>query len=430
MLPVILVGVVVFFTLGGLVAWNIGNLLEIHPDQLHDARLMLGLLVIGHGMVLFGTPFMVGLHVRQKFVWLNVIRLGEQLLRMSLLFVFLFGVSTSVLWVVVSTVIALLTASSVQLLFSRRMVPELRFERAACRWSLTRELTSFGAWTMLGNLVYRIRTSADVIVLNKLSTPVDVNSFHVGMIPDRQMDGLVSVASITMQPALTAMHATNRDDRLRNAYVRGNRYYLWLALAVAAPLFVFARELAFLYTKGKYLEAAVVLTFISARYPLNYASEMLYQVSMAKARIRGFFTVVSISGLIHIAVTITLVGVYGMGVRGVAYTAFGMAVVVQLGVLWPMGLRLLDLPFRRYLRDTLLPGYLPAAAAVLVGFGAKALLHPHSWLTVGVGVLACGVTHLAMVVLVSRPDDRRDAAQVYAKIRGRFARRDAAGPAE
>ena len=57
---------------------------------------------------------------------------------------------------------------------------------------------------------------------------------------------------MALQPVLTAMHATDRHDVLANAYLRGNRYYLWVAFAVAAPLMVFANDLVQLYTEGKY----------------------------------------------------------------------------------------------------------------------------------------------------------------------------------
>ncbi|MFP3942320.1 MAG: lipopolysaccharide biosynthesis protein [Alphaproteobacteria bacterium] len=425
MLPLILASVFGFWALGGIVTLNVERLLDIDPSQLTNARLMLGLMIFSHGIVLLAMPFSVGLHVRQKFVWLSFIKVGEQILRLVLMLILLFEVSTSVHWVVVATQTAVLTAMGVTVLISIRLIPELRFERRAFRRSTMKELSSFGGWMMLGSLLYRIRTSADVILLNKLSSAVDVNAFHVGRLPDRQMDVLLRLVSITMQPSLVAMHAVNRHESLRRAFLRGNRYYLWATLAVAVPLFVFAEDLVILYAGETYLLAAIVLKARCAAYPFVYANEMLYLVCMAKARIRTFFIIASSAAMVHILAALILVGEYGMGAAGVAWASLAVAVLSQLLLLWPLGMRMLDLPFRRFLQETLLPGYLPAAGALAAGYAAKTVLAPESWLGVSMGVAGCFLVYVALMAVFGAPEDRKDVLILFRHMKTRLRPRTA-----
>lgn len=422
MMPLTAAGGLIFLILGGLSTWMLGSVLTIHSDQLDEARIMTGLLVGAHALLLFSAPFTVGLHVRQKFIWLNLIALGEQLLRAALLFGLLFGVSTQVLWLVVASVFSSMAAEGVKIVFSRRLIPELRFERAAFHLSTTRELTSFGVWTMLGNLLYRIRTSADVIILNRLGTAADVTAFYVGTIPDRQMDAAVQAASTAIQPALTAMHATDRHESLRRAYLRGNRYYLWIALSAAVPLIVYAEELIRLYVGEAYILAAVVLAVTSARYPLNYATEMLYRIALATAQIRGFFLFRSAASVIQLSTTIVLVGHFEMGVLGAVYSSLAVSVVSQLGFVWPMGLRMVKLSFSRYFRETLLPGYLPAVAAAIAALAVKRVLPPESWLEFAANGIVCLAVYTLAVFVCSRPEDRRDLAKSIERVKVIFRR--------
>ena len=420
MFPLILVSVLGFWTLGGFFALNVGHLLRIEPEQVPYAQQMLGLMVFGHGIVLLAMPFSVGLHVRQKFIWLNLIKLGEQVLRLLLLMFFLFEVSTSVHWVVVSTQIAVLTAMGVTVLVSMRLIPELRFVRSAFRRATMRQLSSFGGWMMLGSLLYRIRNSADVIILNKLSTAVDVNAFHVGRLPDRQMDVLLTLVSINMQPPLIAMHAADREESLRRAYLRGNRYHLWITLAVGVPLFVFAKELVILYAGETYLLAAIVLQLRCASYPFIYANHMLNLVCLAKARVRTFFLIVSAGAVVHLVTAYILAGEYGMGAAGVAFASFSVAVAIQLLFLWPMGLRILSLPFKRFVKETLVPGYVPTAGALAAGYGLRNALVPESFLAVGLSVAGCLVVYVLLMAVFSAPEDRKDVLILFRHIRGRF----------
>lgn len=420
MFPLIAVAVLGFWALGGLVAWNVGQFLKIEPEQIAKARLMLALMVFGHGAVLLAMPFSVGLHVRQKFIWLNLIKLGEQVVRLGLLCFLLFEVSTGVHWVVVSTQTALLAAAAVTFLISRRMIPELRFERGAYRPGIRRELSSFGGWMMLGSLLHRIRTSADVIILNRLGSAVDVTDFHVGRLPDRQLDSFLSVVSVTMQPALIAMHAANRRESLRRAYTRGNRYHLWFVLAIATPLFVFADELVVLYAGETYILAAAVLKFRCASYPVVYANQMLVFICVAMARIRTFFLIVSAGAAVHLAAAVVLAGQFGLGVLGVVYASFAVVLATQLALLWPLALRLLDLRFARHLRETLIPGYLPAAGALACGFAIKTEVVPDSWLSVGTGVAGCLLVYALLTAIFSTAEDRRDVAAVLRRARAKL----------
>ena len=412
MMPAIAIGALAYAVLGGLASWKVGSFLTIEADQVAETQLMMGLLMASQAIATLTMPFTVGLYVRQKFVQLNLIQLGQQLLRLALLGVLLFGVSTRVVWVVVATEVSTLLGIVVTVALSRRLIPELRFERRLYRRKTASELISFGAWTMVGNFVWRIRTSSDAIILNKLGTATDVTAFYVGALPDRQMDGVMSVASNTLQPALTAMHATNKQGGLQRAYLRGNRIYLWIALAVAVPLVVFARELVTLYVGQTYIQAAAVVVLVVGVYPLTYASEMLYRIALAPARVRGFFSILIVAGLSKVAISILLVSKFGMGALGAAWSTLIVGAVAQLGFLWPLGLRMLELPFRRYLRETLLPGCFPGAVAAIACYVIKLALPAASWLSVSVDV-ALGLTAYGLAMrLVLQPEDRADHASI------------------
>ena len=145
----------VLLGLGGLVAFNIHHILTIEPQWEGEAQLMMALLVGNFVITMILVPFQLGLYVTQRFVVKNIVNLFCQILRLSLLCVFLFGISPSVLWVVVSSVIATLTGSIIQVYLSCKFLPGLRFRRSQIRWSLVREIVTFGGWSFLAVLAER-----------------------------------------------------------------------------------------------------------------------------------------------------------------------------------------------------------------------------------------------------------------------------------
>jgi O-antigen/teichoic acid export membrane protein len=198
---------------------------------------MMGLLVISVAVKPPCAAFDVGFYVRQKFAVYNLISVGNEVLRLFLLSVLLFGVSTRVLWVVVANVVAELVMSTIGVVLSRRMIPALRFRVREMRRQRARELMSFGGWSFAGETAYKLSQTAVLFILNRIATPLDVAVFSLGSLGRRQIDMWMSTLAGPLYPVVTSMHAVGAKDRIRAIYLRGGRIALWILL----PIILFLR---------------------------------------------------------------------------------------------------------------------------------------------------------------------------------------------
>src|SRR5690606_15897192 len=101
--------------------------LKIAPAQLWDARMMFGLAALTLCIGLPLSVFSSGLIVRQKMMWEDIINVGCQLLRLSLLFALIFGVSIRVLWVVLASQVGEIVAMLITTWVSLRLIPAQKF---------------------------------------------------------------------------------------------------------------------------------------------------------------------------------------------------------------------------------------------------------------------------------------------------------------
>lgn len=415
MFPLLLGAGVLVLALGWTFAWHVGRILTIAPGRLWDARIMMTLLIFSAAIRIPLAPFGVGMYVRQKFVLSNCIRLCIQLLRIALLFVLLLGISTRVLWVVVASVSANLCSLPVTLTISCRLVPALRFRICEIRWKLVRELVTFGTWSFLGGLAYRIRQSADPIILNKLAGAIDVTCFHIGSLCQRQIETGLDTVLGPVGPPLTAMHAKGNKDQLRNAYLRIGRYALWLVLALAVPLMIYARELITLYVGEKYIDATTVLILLLALYPLRLGNLMLWKLAHAKAQMGPATWRAILNQSVNLGLTIYLVGWLNMGAIGAALSSMVVGAMSLVLLTCPLGLRMANVKFIRWVEETLCPGWLPSVAGGAVWVLLRILVYPQSWLSLG-GCFACGLLCYVVVLFVFclQPQDREDLRKVMA----------------
>ncbi len=401
MFPILCAAGLAFMGLGCILAWNVDHILRIEPEHLRDARVMLALLMFTAAVRLPLAPFGVGLFVQQKFVLENLIGIGAELFRLSLLFLLLFGVSTRVLWVVLASASAELLNLALVQFFSRRMVPQLRVDRSLFHWPVAKEITAFGGWTFVAGLAATIRSSSDVLILNWFSTPFQVAVFHLGQIPKNQFSALSSQAKRTVLPVITSCFTTGRMDVVRRAFLRSSRYGLWAASLPIIPGLVYGKN-AFVYYLGPdYAVCALVMNVSMAVYLFAWPSLLTPELAQAAKRVRTLALNELTLNLVNLAITLLLVIHYSMGAIGSATGTLIATMIFHPLLSWRLGMKLAQVSMRDMLRAVLLPGFAPGILHLVV-LGAISLYCPQPtllWLALlcifggivhGAGVFAIG----------------------------------------
>lgn len=406
------------FLAGGLIfAWHIGDLLNIAPERLWDARIMMALLMFSAAISLPLSPFGVGFFVRQKFVLQNLIGVGIEIFRLLLLLTLLFGVSTRVLWVVAASVCAGIVGQVIGVIVSRQLVPTLRFLPSHIHWPIAKEITSFGGWSFVAQLADTIRTSADAIILNKLATPLDVTNFHLGSLVMKHTQATVYAVRAPLQPNLTALHATGDTARLGRLYLKGGRYGLWGIQLLVLPLIIFSRELILLYVGSEFAQAAVVMSLLLALFPISYGNMIMPALANATGQMKPWAIRASFLHLTNLTLTFYLVGRLEMGATGSALATFLSSLFLQPCLMWPLGIRLSGVGWRVWFLKTLFPGLLPGIPASAFWLLCRWGVRPESWIGLSASVAPGILLYLLVLSLFClQDDDKSYIGQVWRRI--------------
>ena len=400
--PVLVGWGLLFTALGWLCAGHVDSFLTVGPEHVADARLMMGLLVTDFALQMMMTPFAAGFAVRQRYFLLNLIEIGVELLRMSILFTLLFGVGTRVIWVVVASVVANLVSVIARTTVSVRLLPALRFKPSLFQWATARQLFSFGLWTTLNQLAGVIHINGDIIVLNKLATAFDVAVFKVGSEFYNQINALVvSTALVPMQPVLTSFHALGARERLGEAVLRSARYILWFSLVMVIPLIVYRRPLIILYAGTAYLTAANVLALLLLLFLFMPAGFLLAPISEAAARMRGLSLANLVIQLVKLSITLYVVRVLGLGAVGCALSTLTVIGLSHLLVLAPMTLRMAGVRWRRYVNEVLAKSLAPGLAGGVVWVLLGSWVGPVCWASLGFCTALGALAYVAALLAFS-----------------------------
>ncbi len=382
MFPLFCLGGGFLFLIGITLAWQIDAVLRIDPEYIDDARIMLILIISLEALRVPVEAFSSGLYVKQRFVLQNVIKIASESVRMALLFTLLLGFSVSVISVVVATVVAGLMEIILLFVVSRRLLPSQRFDQSLFEWSIVKELTNFGGWSSLYGLAGMIRKAADPIILNHLSTPLDVTCFHLGSLVPIRLEVIVNQSFIgSVSPVVVGLHADKQDKKLKTIYLRLGRYAMWGVLLVIAPFLAYYEQIVTLYVGKDYLSAGTVMFLLLACYPVIYGNILHTSLANAKIRMRSLAIREAVSAVVNLMLTLLLVGHFQMGAVGAATATFIVYGLGSILLFWPFGKGMVDATWREVWTDILLPGIMPFSTAVVVMLLLASYYSVTSWTT-------------------------------------------------
>ena len=405
---------------GAVLVWRLDDVLRLDPRFLDDARIMFSILVAAVCMRVVTLPFGVGVHVRQKYLQLTLIGLLSEVIRISVLFALLLGVSTRALWLVIAQVPSLTFELVFSVWYSKRLVPAIKFRPKEFRMALVRPILSFGGWTLLGRLVAVGRETVGALSLNRFGTPADVVSFRTGALVETRLFPTILAPLVTAQTAVTTMHATGQDERLKRYFLKVSRYIGWAFFLAAFPMVVFRDELWILYLgREKALEYAAtgtVMTLLLVKCLVTFPQPIVAQVALAKAEQRpAQLRVMAIEGLAILATLWFVV----VGQRGAVGAALGtMVVTMVLAPLlhWDYGIRLVRSSWGEFLRSTLAPALLPALIATPVWILLRGVAPQDTWLRLLESFAGGALVYAAGVWAVLRPEERKDAGRIFRRL--------------
>jgi len=419
--PFLMLCAILVLVIGGLASWNIDHILNIPEDRLHDARLMFSLLFITFAYQISVLPFQLGFQVKQKFVASNLLRLARTVAKIAILCILLFSSGTWIVWVVVADTATIVVFTTVRLIYSRRILPSLKYRARMFDFQTAKTILSFGFWSFFGRAANTLRLAMDPIILNLFATPMDVTCFHIGSSFRRQTDNLMLRIFVNLQPAFIAMHSTNQKRRFLNTYHRGNRYFMWLFLFMAIPLMIYRKELIELYVGPKFMVSATVLGLLYLASPIGAGLNMLWQAANAMGRIRETTPYAIGLQLANLAITVYLVRNLQLGAVGSALSTFLTTLFGCLFIMIPISVRILEISIQDWLNKCFIPGILPAISGGIIWFSLQLWHPPTTWFELAAFFSAGALVYLVtLIILVLDKSEKKDLLRAFGKYKERF----------
>ena len=229
--------------------------------------------------------------------------------------------------------------------------------------SAWRDLAGVSCWAWAISIVTLVRDRADSMVIGRLLGPTPLGIYAVGVevavLPTTEMVDPICRACM---PSFTAS-LRGGGVELGASYLRIIALAALLTLPAGVGVSLVAGPVVALAFGPAWLEAAPLVTILGIACTLTLFGNVSAALLSAKTMLRSIFGVTAASAALRVVLLLALTPAYGLLGAGIAG---GIAVVAEHAVLVACALRLLQLPFRRFLGCIQRPVLATATMAALL----------------------------------------------------------------
>jgi O-antigen/teichoic acid export membrane protein len=289
----------------------------------------------------------------------------------------------------------------------RRLLPEVHFRVASCRWGVAREILSFSVQAYVTQVAVAIHNQIEKFYLARFTGVVPVGWYEISSDLALKLRGIPSLVLTPVMPAASELDARGDHKNLMNLYFRAHKYLAFIGVPLMVYVVLVSRRFVTLWVGPSLSIIAVPLCVLVVVNFLNLTTGPGFLILIGRGKLRpGLYSAV-LGIVLNLTLSFVLIRLYGFQ---------GAVIGTSLSLCFASGFFLFM--FQRETKSSLLEvlkiAYLkPILASLLAAGGVAFFLRAMavSWVGLFLGAIIFGVAY-SMLLLLLRFFDTVDLAIV------------------
>jgi O-antigen/teichoic acid export membrane protein len=384
-----------------LLAVFIDRVLNLSPDQVHTARLVLLITTVSVALGTACTVFGAVINGFQRYDLNNIAGTASTIV--------IAIVNVLVLWAGYGLVELVLATTAIRVLTywvyranAYRVFPALRIRLDLFRRERLRELTSFSVFMALIDWANKLNYSIDAIVIGIMLGTGAVAVWSVGQRLAEATQRLTNQLNDIIFPNVVDHSESERVDRLQMLFLVGTRLSLATVVPIAAVLVLMAGPLVHAWVGPGFDGSVIVVQLLALIVVVRVGNATGSTLLKGAGRHRLVAAVNVVTAVINVSLSIALVK--PLGLAGVAIGTLVPVSAAAIFVLFPASCSRVGISIRRAVVEAVWPTVWPAgtmAAYVLVSRSMIPQSLPAVLVSMGVAVSIYAATFLAFGIDVA-----------------------------
>jgi O-antigen/teichoic acid export membrane protein len=290
-----------------LVIYYLDNILNIPIELVVDVKILFSLVFMSLLINLLATVFGVATFVTNRMDLRAIGEIFRGIFRL-VLFVFLFYFyEPSIVFVGIVAVILSFYNLAVQMLLTKKLIPEFKIHKEYFDLNAIKELTSSGGWNVINSLGMSLLLGVSLFLTNSFIGAEAGGDLSIALMLPAFISGIISMIVSVLLPRLTKVFATENKKELEKELLYSQKILSIITSVPIALLIIFGSDFFRLWVPSAYSDILPKLSIILL-LPLLIHGNMwsIYSINIVLNKVKVPSLILLFSGGIALGLSLLL----------------------------------------------------------------------------------------------------------------------------
>lgn len=364
----------IFVLPSAICVYFLDSMFEIAPIMVFEVKLTFALTFLNFIMRLLFSIYSNCYYITNTLYIQSLRQAQASIINVALVLGLFLLFEPHISYVVAGTLAATVFTGFINLYYTRRLVPDLRFRRSdfdpRCIW----DIISSGIWNSITQLSQILTSGLDLILTNLFISPSMMGYMSIAKtLPNVIFSFNTTIASV-FSPNLMQLYAKGDTEGLKNAAKSAMRFMCLFASIPTAILCTMGIEFYQLWMPGQPATLIYIMSVLTvANTCISGPLQPIYQIFTITNKVRVNSIVMIIYGVVNILCVYVLLKLTDWGVFAILGCSLAGALLVAFFFHIPYSAKFIGLPKTAFVPE-IVRSVLSFGATLIVGFTVNALV--------------------------------------------------------
>lgn len=192
-----------------------------------------------------------------------------------------------------------------------RLLPEVRFDPAICRWAVAREILSFSTKTYVTQVAVVIQNQIEKIYLANFVGVAPAGWYDIASDLALKLRGIPSLVLAPLMPAASELHALTDRTRLDHLYCRAHKYLACIGVPLVVYVVLISRDFVQLWVGPNLSMIAAPLSVLLIVNFINLTTGPGFLTLVGGGRLRAGLYSALLGIVLNLTLSLFLIRAYG-----------------------------------------------------------------------------------------------------------------------
>ncbi|MCI8745146.1 MAG: MATE family efflux transporter [Lachnospiraceae bacterium] len=401
---------VVFMIPAMFVVVYLGHIFQIPPEaSLPDIQMLFFFIFLNFLISITTSVFGVAPYSQDRLELSSMATILGEAARLTVLFTAYFFFRPYLWYVGCASVASTLIQAAANLIFTRRLLPDMKVRKQYFGWGKVKELVSLGAWNSVTRLGQLLLSGLDTSIANIMINAAAMTTVSIAAQVPTVIVNLMGTIAGVFNPQMTIAYAKEDRKQLLEIIGSADRIMIFLISIPIAFLIVFGKAFFVLWigeTQNPGVLYQLALLNIGTMC-ISASIQVLYHVFLITKRVKVNSVVILTSGILTTATVFLLLETTDLGIYAIVGTSMVFGVLRNLVFTPIYAARCLKVKWYTFYGDILL-GLVSIGAVCLTALPFRLLIEIDGWVKLFSVGIAAGAAALAVnFFVVLRKNERK-----------------------